>query len=72
MAHPLAFHDRMSGANGMRNGDRVRYKIDGRTGVADEFLHDGDAFVTWDDGTFGTVRWHHLEALNAEKGNDNG
>jgi hypothetical protein len=42
-------------------GERVRYTIDGRTGVADEFLSDGDTFVTWDDGTFGNVKWNHLE-----------
>ena len=47
----------------MEAGDRVRYGIDGRTGIADEFLHDGDAFVTWDDGTFGTVKWSHLEKV---------
>jgi hypothetical protein len=44
----------------MSAGDRVRYTINGRTGVADEFLSDGDAFVTWDDGIYGTVKWHHL------------
>lgn len=51
------------GAMGMLAGDRVRYTIDGRTGVADEFTHDGDAFITWDDGTFGTVKWNHLEPV---------
>lgn len=65
--HPLAFSGHRSGANGMKNGDRVRYKIDGRTGTADEFLHDGEAFITWDDGTFGAVNWSHLELLNAEQ-----
>ena len=34
---------------GMKASDRVRHTVDGRTGVADEFLHDGDAFMTWDD-----------------------
>ena len=29
-------------------------------GTADEFLHDGDALVTWDDGTYGTVKWNSL------------
>lgn len=65
--HPYAFEDNKSGALGMKAGDRVRYTIDGRTGVADEFLHDGDAFVTWDDGTFGTVHWNHLEKITEEK-----
>jgi hypothetical protein len=44
----------------MRAGDRVVYLLDGRCGVADEFLSDGDTFVTWDDGTFDTVKWNHL------------
>lgn len=58
--HPHAFPDNRSGANGMKAGDRVVYTIDGRRGVADEFLHDGDAFVTFDGGEFATVKWHHL------------
>jgi hypothetical protein len=63
--HPLAQTEHKNGANGMKAGDRVCYTIDGRTGIADEFLHDGDAFVTWDDGTFGTVKWYHLEPATA-------
>lgn len=62
--HPLAQTERRNGACGMKAGDRIRYTIDGRTGVADEFLHDGDAFVTWDDGTFDTVKWNHLVLEN--------
>lgn len=57
--HPLAIRGNQSGANGMCAGDRVRH-IDGRTGIADEFLHDGDALITWDDGTFGEVKWKNL------------
>jgi hypothetical protein len=58
--HPLAYAGNKSGACGMKSGDRVVYVIDGRHGVADEFLHDGDAFVTFDDGRFETVKWNHL------------
>ena len=58
--HPFALRGR-SGAMGMKAGDRVRLKIDGRTGVADEFLHDGDTFMSWDDGSFGTYKWNNLE-----------
>lgn len=65
MTHPLAFPDNRSGAYDMKAGDRVRYKIDGRSGVADEFLSDGDALMTWDDGTFGIVKWHHLEPVRS-------
>ena len=63
--HPLAFPERRSGGNSgtdreVHSGERVIYDIDGRHGMLDECLHDGDAFVTWDDGTFGTVKWYHL------------
>ena len=58
--HPLALTGHRNGANGMKAGDRVIYTIDGRCGVADEFLHDGDAFVTFDDGSYETVKWNHL------------
>lgn len=44
----------------MRSGDRVVYVIDGRHGIADEFLHDGDALVTFDDGKHEAVHWCHL------------
>lgn len=60
MTHPLAFSETKSGANGMRSGDRVVYVIDGRHGIADEFLHDGDALVTFDDGKHEAVHWCHL------------
>jgi len=62
--HPLAFENKSGGNSGawneVKNGDHVIYLIDGRTGILDECLHDGDALVTWDNGEFGTVRWHHL------------
>lgn len=63
--HPFAFSGNKSGGNsGTRSevsaGDRIRCDITGRTGVLDECLQDGDAYVTWDDGTFGTVKWNHL------------
>jgi len=59
MTHPFAYPDNRSGALGMKVGDRVVY-ADGREGVADEFLGDGEAFVSFDDGSFGTVNWIHL------------
>jgi hypothetical protein len=67
MPHPLALTDHPNGANGMKAGDHVRYTIDGRTGVADEFLPDGDAFITWDDGSYGTVHWNHLVLSERQK-----
>jgi hypothetical protein len=63
MTHPLSFPN-TSGALDMQAGDRVIH-IDGRRGVADEFLHDGDAFVSWDDGTFDTVKWNVLRRESA-------
>lgn len=68
--HPLAFPGNRSagnvgGQNEVRSGARVRYVIDGRTGILDECLHDGDAYVTWDDGSFGEVKWHHLRPVSA-------
>ncbi len=59
MTHPLAFPND-SGALGMRAGDRVVYTIDGRCGVLDEALHDGDALVTFDCGKHATVKWRCL------------
>lgn len=47
----------------MQSGDRVRCMITGRTGIADEFLSDGDTFISWDDGSFGTAKWYNLEPV---------
>lgn len=58
--HPLARPSNQSGAFDMNAGDRVVHTIDDRHGVADEFLHDGDALVSFDDGSFDTVKWAHL------------
>ncbi|KKL13621.1 hypothetical protein LCGC14_2523970 [marine sediment metagenome] len=44
----------------MKAGHRVIYEIDGRHGIVDEFLHDGDAYITFDDGACETVKWNHL------------
>jgi hypothetical protein len=63
--HPHAFTGHVNGANGMKAGDRIIYDLDGRHGVADEFLYDGDAYVTFDDGTFATVKWNHLSPEGA-------
>lgn len=72
--HLLAFPGHRSGGigadgNKVRSGDRVRYVIDGRTGTLDECLSDGDAFVTWGDGTFSgvcEVKWNHLIKIEAK------
>jgi hypothetical protein len=64
MTHPFALKGKSGGNSGAWNavhsGDHVIYLITGQTGILDECLHDGDAFVSWDDGTFGTVKWYNL------------
>lgn len=45
-------------------GDRVEYRFENhRRGVLDEALQDGDAFVTWDDGSYATVKWCNLAKI---------
>lgn len=58
--HPLATPGNRSGAFGLNARDRFVHDPDGRRGRADEFLSDGDAFVTWDDGTWDCVRWNQM------------
>lgn len=63
--HPLASANNKSRGNvgtvnEVKSGDRVIYTPDGRHGVLDECLHDGDALVTWDGGDYGMIKWCHL------------
>jgi len=60
--HPLAFGPSCEkcGAMNIYHGDIATYDLDGRECRLDEALHDGDAFVTWAGGTYGTVKWNHL------------
>lgn len=63
--HPLARPNNGTGLSvspgkpGVQAGDRIILN-DGRRGVADEFLHDGDAYVSLDDGVCATVRWNQI------------
>jgi hypothetical protein len=66
MPHPYALPSGKSGAFDMKEGDRVRH-YDGRCGIADEFLQDGDCYVTWDDGTYGLVKWNNLTKISETK-----
>ena len=74
--HPLAVPQESRGNSGawneVKSGDHVIHLIDGRRGTLDECLHDGDAFVSWDDGTFGTVKWRNLAPNCKVKVTDNG
>jgi hypothetical protein len=63
--HPFAFPGNKTGGNSgskfeICSGDRVIWDIDGRTGVLDECLQGGEAYVTWDDGTYDIVKWNNL------------
>ena len=73
MTHPFAFPERRSGGNSgawneVHDGDHVIYLITGKTGTLDECLHDGDAFVTWDDGTFGNCSLVSFGAVSKGEG----
>lgn len=66
MTHPFAFTDHKNGGTNkhgqrMEAGCKVKNPFNGKTGIADEFLQDGDTYITYDDGTFDCVKWHHLE-----------
>lgn len=66
MSHPFAIVGHRNGGTNkfgqtMEAGCRVRNPFNGKVGVADEFLQDGDAYISYDDGTFDTVKWYHLE-----------
>lgn len=37
----------------------------GRQGIVQCILQDGDADIAWADGTFGQAKWHRLELDNA-------
>lgn len=70
MPHPHSFLDNDAGftdRNGqsVREGDKVRYEIDGRTAIMDEAFQDGEAFVTWDDGKHDTVKWRNLTKITS-------
>lgn len=63
--HPYAIPENKSGGNSgspseVRAGNRIVCDITGKRGMLDECLQDGDAYVTWDDGTYATVKWNHL------------
>jgi hypothetical protein len=63
--HPHSFPDNKSGAFTMSAGDIVKYDLDGRMCRLDECLHDGDAFVTWEDGSYATVQWNNLSPIRS-------
>ena len=67
--HPHAFPGNKGGfidGNDRKvvEGDRIEYRFENhRRGILDEALHDGDAFVTWDDGSYATVKWCNLAKI---------
>lgn len=70
--HPFAFSQNDGGFTDGNDrlvvaGDRVEYRYEGhKRGVLDEALQDGDAFVTWDDGSCATVKWINLAKIPGE------
>jgi len=58
--HPLSIPSNKSGAFQFTSGDRFIYDIDGRCGCADEFLQDGDALVTFDNGCHEIIKWNMM------------
>ncbi len=62
--HPLVLLTPRSGAFGMQSGDLLLHIPDGKICRADEFLCDGEAFVTFEDGMHGVVKWNSLERIS--------
>ena len=65
--HPGAMMPGKSGAFNLNSGDRFVHDLDGRCGWADEFTSDGDAYVCWDDGTYGIIKWNHMSPEPARR-----
>ena len=51
---------------GIKNGELCTYTLTGAHCRLDEALQDGDAFVTWADGTYGMVKWCRLVPFKGE------
>lgn len=60
--HGMAFESD-TGAYNMKSGDILLHIASGRLCRADEFLSDGEAFVTFPDGNHATVKWLDLQEL---------
>ncbi len=65
MPHPHSFPGNKNGFHDgfdekVEEGDKVFYTVDRRIATLDEALQDGDAFVTFEDGSYGTVKWRNL------------
>lgn len=58
--HPLSFEGSSpSGFFGHTSGDILTHSS-GKKCRLDEALPDGEAFVTFEDGTYGEVKWNSL------------
>jgi hypothetical protein len=58
--HPLALPGNISGAAGMKAGERFTDSLSGADGTADEFLPEGIALVTFDNGLHGELKWAQM------------
>lgn len=61
--HPMAMVPNQNSGNGIGYQDRF-IASDGRHGRMDEALHDGEAFVTMDDGSHEIMNWHQLRKID--------
>lgn len=58
--HPLAFNGSSStGFYGHTSGDILTH-VSGKKCRLDEALPDGEAFITFEDGTYDCVKWNSL------------
>jgi len=64
--HPFARSGILSGALGMKSGCRFISATDGRHGWADEFIRDGYALVTFDDGAHEEIKWTLMSPENKD------
>lgn len=64
--HPMARPNNNSGAFDMKAGDTV-IDHDGKTCTADEFLQDGEVYVSYKDGTYATLNWNQVRLPTKEE-----
>ena len=47
--------------DGITSGNRIIHIPTGKSGWLDEATHDGDAFISLDDGTFKICKWKEVK-----------
>jgi hypothetical protein len=64
--HPFAFPDNDTGALGMKSGQTL-IDNEGNICTADEFLTDGEVFVSYPDGSYSTLKWTQVRPPTPEE-----